>query len=51
MNDLVNLTPVLKTSNADENTKNRIFNIIDYMRGNQFITKNEYHQYIKKFLM
>ena len=48
--DLKNLTPILKTSNATTDVKNRIFNIIDYLRTNEFITKTQYHDYIKKHL-
>ena len=50
IDDLKNLTPILKTSNATTDLKNRIFNIIDYLRTNEFITKTEYHDYIKKHL-
>ena len=50
LNDLKNLTPILKTSNATTDVKNRIFNIIDYLRTNEFITKTQYHDYIKKHL-
>ena len=50
INDLKNLTPMLKTSNASTEVKNRIFNIIDYLRTNEFITKTQYHDYIKKHL-
>ena len=49
-NDLKNLTPILKTSNATTHLKNRIFNIIDYLRTNEFISKTQYHDYIKKHL-
>ena len=49
-NDLKNLTPLLKSSNATTDLKNRIFNIIDYLRTNEFITKTQYHDYIKKHL-
>ena len=49
-NDLKNLTPLLKTSNATTELKNRIFNIIDYLRTNEFISKTQYHDYIKKHL-
>ena len=48
--DLKNLTPILKTSNATTDLKNRIFNIIDYLRTNEFISKTQYHDYIKKHL-
>ena len=50
INDLKNLTPLLKTTNASTELKNRIFNIIDYLRTNEFITKTQYHDYIKKHL-
>ena len=50
LNDLKNLTPILKTSNATTDVKNRIFNIIDYLRTNECITKTQYHDYIKKHL-
>ena len=49
-NDLKNLTPLLKTTNASTELKNRIFNIIDYLRTNEFISKTQYHDYIKKHL-
>ena len=49
-NDLKILTPMLKTSNASTELKNRIFNIIDYLRTNEFISKTQYHDYIKKHL-
>ena len=48
--DLKNLSPILKTSNATTDLKNRIFNIIDYLRTNEFISKTQYHDYIKKYL-
>ena len=50
VDDLKNLTPILKTSNATIDLKNRIFNIIDYLRTNEFISKTQYHDYIKKHL-
>ena len=50
INDLKNLTPILKTSNATTDLKNRIFNNIDYLRTNEFISKTQYHDYIKKHL-
>ena len=50
INDLKNLTPLLKTTNASTELKNRIFNIIDYLRTNEFISKTQYHDYIKKHL-
>ena len=50
INDLKILTPILKTSNATTDLKNRIFNIIDYLRTNEFISKTKYHDYIKKHL-
>ena len=50
IDDLKNLTPILKTSNASTDLKNRIFNIIDYLRTNEFISKSQYHDYIKKHL-
>ena len=48
--DLKNLTLILKTSNATTDLKNRIFNIIDYLRTNEFISKTQYHDYINKHL-
>ena len=48
INDLKNLTPLLKTTNASTELKNRIFNIIDYLRTTEFISKTQYHDYIKK---
>ena len=48
LQDLQSLTPILKTSIADENVKNRVYNIIDYLRSNQLISRSQYHKYIKK---
>ena len=45
------LTPMLKTSQADENVHNQIYNIIDYLRSNRHISRDQYHKYIKKHLM
>ena len=51
INDLKSLTPILKTSDASTDVKHRIYNIIDYLRTNQFITRSQYHDYIKEHLM
>ena len=45
--DLKNLTPILKTSNATQNVHNRVYNIIDYLRGNKYITREQFHKCIK----
>ena len=50
INDLKILIPILKTSNATTDLNNRIFNIIDYLRTNEFISKTQYHDYIKRHL-
>ena len=49
--DLKTLTPILKTSKGDENVHNRVYNIIDYLRTNRHISRDQYHKYIKKHLM
>ena len=51
INDLHTLTPILKTSNGDENVKNHVYNIVNYLRSNQLITRDQYHKYIKKHLL
>ena len=51
INDLHTLTPILKTSNADENVKNRVYNIVDYLRSNQLISRDQYHKYINEHLL
>ena len=50
-NDLKTLTPILKTSQGDENVHNQVYNIIDYLRTNRHISRDQYHKYIKKHLM
>ena len=50
VDDLKSLTPILKTSNATSDLKYRIFTIIDYLRTNEFISRSQYHDYIKKYL-
>ena len=50
-NDLKILTPILKTSEGDENVHNQVYNIIDYLRTNRHISRDQYHKYIKKHLM
>ena len=50
-NDLKVLTPILKTSQGDENVHNQVYNIIDYLRTNRHISRDQYHKYIKKHLM
>ena len=49
--DLKTLTPILKTSQGDENVYNYVYNIIDYIRSNKHISREQYHKYIKKHLM
>ena len=49
--DLKTLTPILKTSQGDENVYNHVYNIIDYIRSNKHISREQYHKYIKKHLM
>ena len=46
-NDLKALTPILKTSKSAQNAHNHIYNIIDYLRTNKYISKDQYHKYIK----
>ena len=48
---LKTLTPILKTSKSDENVNNQVYNIIDYLRTNKYISCDQYHKYIKKHLM
>ena len=48
---LKTLTPLIKTSKADVNTHNQVYNIIDYLRSNKYISRDQYHKYIKKHLM
>ena len=48
---LKTLTPLMKTSKADVNTHNQVYNIIDYLRSNKYISRDQYHKYIKKHLM
>ena len=50
-NELKTLTPILKTSQGDENVHNQVYNIIDYLRTNRHISRDQYHKYIKKHLM
>ena len=47
-NNLKTLTPILKTSEGNENVYNHVYNIIDYLRSNRHITRDQYHKYIKK---
>ena len=49
--DLKTLTPMLKTSQGDENVYNYVYNIIDYLRTNRHITRDQYHKFIKKHLI
>ena len=48
---LKTLTSILKTSKSDENVNNQVYNIIDYLRTNRHISRDQYHKYIKKHLM
>ena len=50
-NELKSITPILKTSQGDENVHNQVYNIIDYLRTNRHISRDQYHKYIKKHLM
>ena len=50
-NELKSMTPILKTSEGDENVHNQVYNIIDYLRTNRHISRDQYHKYIKKHLM
>ena len=50
-NELKSMTPLLKTSEGDENVHNQVYNIIDYLRTNRHISRDQYHKYIKKYLM
>ena len=50
-NNLKTLTPMLKGSKGDENVHNQVYNIIDYLRSNRHISRDQYHKYIKKHLM
>ena len=50
-NELKSMTPLLKTSEGDENVHNQVYNIIDYLRTNRHISRDQYHKYIKKHLM
>ena len=49
--ELKSMTPLLKTSEGDENVHNQVYNIIDYLRTNRHISRDQYHKYIKKHLM
>ena len=49
--DLKTLTPMLKASQGNENVYNRVYNIVDYLRSNRHITRDQYHKFIKKHLM
>ena len=49
--DLKTLTPMLKTSQGNENVYNRVYKIVDYLRSNRHITRDQYHKFIKKYLM
>ena len=49
--DLKIMTPMLKTSQGNENVYNRVYNIIDYLRSNKHVTRDQYHKFIKKHLM
>ena len=46
-NNLKTLTPILKTSKGSEDVYNRVYNIIDYLRTNRPISRDQYHKYIK----
>ena len=48
---LKTLTSMKKTSEYNENVHNQIYNIIDYLRSNRYITRDQYHKYIKKHLI
>ena len=50
-NNLKGLTKILKTSKASEDVHNRVYNIIDYLRSNRYIKRDQYHDYIKKHLL
>ena len=50
-NNLKTLTPMLKTSQGNANVYNNVYNIIDYLRTNRHITRDQYHKFIKKHLM
>ena len=45
-NNLKTLTPMLKTSHGSADVHNRVYNIIDYLRTNRHITRDQYHKYI-----
>ena len=49
--NLKTLTPILKTRQGNEDVYNRVYNIIDYLRSNRHISKDQYHKYIKKHLL
>ena len=48
-NELKQLTPMI--SSGSQNVINSIYNIIDYLRKNNEISKEQYHKYIKKYLI
>ena len=49
--DLENVTPILKASNATQDVHSRIYNIIDNLRTNRHISREQYHKYIKKHVI
>ena len=48
-NELKQLTPMI--SSGSQNVINSIYNIIDYLRKNNEISKEQYHKYIQKYLI
>ena len=44
--DLKTLTPMLKASKGDENVYNRVHNIVDYLRSNRHISREQYNKFI-----
>ena len=48
-NELTELTPMI--SSGSQNVINSIYNIIDYLRKNNEISKEQYHKYIQKHLL
>ena len=48
-NELKQLTPMMST--GSQNVINSIYNIIDYLRKNNEISKEQYHKYIQNYLL
>ena len=48
-NELKQLTPMI--SSGSQNVINSIYNIIDYLRKNNEISKEQYHKYIQNYLL